>query len=144
MIDLLFELHTADPAAFFDEIDGIITTGYNPTIASASILTEWHKDPAHKRIRYIGIDTGSTVIEAIRNGSIDATIAQNPYGHGYISCVLLKLMLEGWTPKLDYQFVDAGFVVINKENVDTYQKEIDRITDSIMTDLKVKYLSAPK
>ena len=36
-------------AARMDEIDGIITTGYNPTIAAASVLTEWHKDPKHKK-----------------------------------------------------------------------------------------------
>lgn len=131
-------------AARANEIDGIITTGYNPTIASAAILTEWHKDPKHKKIRYIGIDTGSTVIQAIRDGYIDATVAQNPFGHGYISCAILKLMVDGWTPKVDYQFVDAGFIVITKDNVDTYQKEISKITDSILADLKVKYLSAPK
>ena len=131
-------------AARANEIDGIITTGYNPTIASAAILTEWHKDTKHKKIRYIGIDTGATVIQAIRDGYIDATVAQNPFGHGYISCALLKMMLDGWTPKVDYQFVDAGFIVITKDNVDTYQKEISKITDSILTDLKVKYLSAPK
>jgi ribose transport system substrate-binding protein len=131
-------------AARANEIDGIITTGYNPTIAAAAILTEWHKDHKHKKIRYIGIDTGPTVIQAIKDGYIDATIAQNPFGHGYISCTILKLMLDGWIPKAEYQFVDAGFVVVTKNNVDTYQNEVRKITDSIITDLKVKYLSAPK
>ena len=62
-------------AARMNEIDGIITTGYNPTIAAASVLSEWHRDPQHKRIRFIGIDTGSTVLQAIRDGLIDATVA---------------------------------------------------------------------
>jgi len=48
-------------AARADEIDGIICTGYNPTIAAAAVLTEWHRDPSHKRIRFVGIDTGPTV-----------------------------------------------------------------------------------
>ena len=81
-------------AARGKEIDGIITTGYNPTIAAAAILTEWHKDASHKRIRFIGIDTGRTVLQAIRDGYIDATVAQNPFGHGYISCAILKSMLR--------------------------------------------------
>jgi len=42
-------------AARMDEIDGIITTGYNPTIAAASVLAEWHKNPGHKKIRFIVI-----------------------------------------------------------------------------------------
>ena len=131
-------------AARGTEIDGIITTGYNPTLAAASILTEWHRDPGHKRIRFIGIDTGSIVIRAIRDGAIDATVAQNPFGHGYISCSLLRLMLDGWTPVQDYQFIDAGIVMVTRENVDSYAAEVRRITDGIIADLTVKYLAAPR
>jgi ribose transport system substrate-binding protein len=125
------------------EIDGIITTGYNPTIAAAAILTEWHKDPSHKRIRYIGIDTGPTVIKAIRDGAIDATVAQNPFGHGYISTTILKMMLDGWRPKMDYQFINAGAVVVTKANVDTYQVEVRNITTGIVADLTTRYLTPP-
>jgi ribose transport system substrate-binding protein len=131
-------------AARMDEIDGMITTGYNPTIAAASVLSEWHRDPKHKRIRFIGIDTGATVLQAIRDGSIDATIAQNPPGHGYISCMLLKLMLDGWTPKVPYQFVNAGIVVVTQDNLDTYAAEVRKITDGIAAELKTKYLNPPR
>ena len=62
-------------------------------MAAASILTEWHNDPRHKRLRFIGIDTDVTVLKAIREGAIDATVAQNPYGHGYVSCAILRLLL---------------------------------------------------
>jgi len=130
-------------AARGGEIDGIITTGYNPTIAAAAILTEWHKDASHKRIKFVGIDTGPTVIQAIRDGSIDATVAQNPFGHGYISCTILKLMLDGWKPVKDYQFINAGIVFVNKGNIDTYPKEVRKITDGIVADLKTKYLTPP-
>ncbi len=130
-------------AARGEEIDGIITTGYNPTIAAAAILTEWHKVPDHKRIRYIGIDTGPTVIKAIREGHIDATVAQNPFGHGYISTTLLKLMLDGWKPVKPYQFINAGTVVVTKDNVDTYATEVKKITDGIVAELRTKYLTAP-
>jgi ribose transport system substrate-binding protein len=131
-------------AARMGEIDGIITTGYNPTIAAAAVLTEWHKDAGHKRIRFIGIDTGETVLQAIRDGAIDATIAQNPPGHGYISCLLLKYLLDGWTPVKDYQFIDAGIVIVTKGNVDTYAAEVRAITDRIASELKTRYLRPPK
>jgi ribose transport system substrate-binding protein len=131
-------------AARMDEIDGIITTGYNPTIAAASVLAEWHRDPRRKRIRFIGIDTGDTVLQAIRDGAIDATVAQNPPGHGYIPCLILKLMLDGWTPAKEYQFIDAGIVVVTKDNVDTYAVEVGKITDRIAAELRVKYLLPPK
>jgi ribose transport system substrate-binding protein len=126
-----------------DEIDGIITTGWNPTVAAAAILSERHKDPNKKRIRFIGIDDDETVIKAIKDGSIDATIAQNPFGHGYISTTILKMMLEGWKPVKDYQFINAGIAVVTKANVDTYKQEVKKITDGIVADLKSKYLTAP-
>ncbi|MFQ6131025.1 MAG: sugar ABC transporter substrate-binding protein [Armatimonadota bacterium] len=130
-------------AARGEEIDGIITTGYNPTVAAAAILTEWHKDPSHKRIRFIGIDTDATVLQAIRDGYIDATIAQNPFGHGYISATILKLMLDGWTPRQDYQFINAGIVVVTADNLDTYADEVRATTDRILADVKTAYLSPP-
>jgi len=126
-------------AARTDEIDGIIATGYNPTIAAAAVLSEWHKDPRHKRIRFIGIDTGPTVLQAIRDGAIDATIAQNPLGHGYISCLVLKMLLEGRIPKADHQFIDAGIVIVTKENINTYAAEVRKITDRIAGELESRY-----
>lgn len=127
-------------AALGDGVDGIITTGYNPTIAAAAVLTEWHADPKHKRIRYIGIDTGPSVLEAIRNGSIDATVAQNPFGHGYISCTLLARMVAGAEPKEPYQFINAGHVIITRDNLDTYAAEVMAITDRIIAEIDTKYL----
>jgi ribose transport system substrate-binding protein len=126
-----------------DEIDGIITTGWNPTVAAASILSERHKDPNKKRIRFIGIDDDETVIKAIKDGSIDATIAQNPFGHGYISTTILKMMLDGWKPAKDYQFIDAGIAVVTKSNVDTYKQEVRKITDQKLAELKTVYLTPP-
>ncbi len=131
-------------AARGEEIDGIITTGYNPTIAAAAVLSEWHANRAHKRIRYIGIDTGATVMEAIRNGSIDATVSQNPFGHGYISCTILAKMTKGWTPRQPYQFINAGHIVVTKDNIDTYGVQIRAITDGIIADMDTKYLTPPK
>jgi ribose transport system substrate-binding protein len=72
---------------------------------------------------------------------IDGTIAQNPFGHGYISCALLKLMLDGWKPVKPYQFIEAGDVLITKENVETYAKDVDAITEKIKGELTTKYLS---
>ena len=72
---------------------------------------------------------------------IDGTIAQNPFGHGYVSCALLKLMLDGWKPAKPYQFIEAGDVLITKENVDTYSKEVDTITQKIKDNLTSTYLT---
>lgn len=131
-------------AARAEQIDGMIATGFNPTVAAASLLTEWHKDPRHKRIRFIGIDTHPTTLQAIRDGAIDATVAQNPFGHGYVSCALLRLLDEGWRPLEEYQFIDAGLLIVNRTNVDTYADDVRKITDRILLDMKSKCLAPPK
>jgi ribose transport system substrate-binding protein len=128
-------------AARGNEIDGIITTGYNPTVAASELLTERHKNASAKQYHFIGIDTDPITIQAIRDGAIDGTIAQNPFAHGYISCAILKLMLDGYKPVKPYQLVDAGDVLVTKDNVDTYEQQVSAITDQLKKDLTTKYLT---
>lgn len=130
-------------AARANEIDGIIATGFNPTVAAAAILTEWHKDPRHRRIRFIGIDTHPTVLQAIRTGAIDATVAQNPFGHGYVSCALLQRLNDGCTPRRPYQFINAGIIIVTKANVVTYPAEVRKKTDALLAGLN-QYLVPAK
>ncbi len=128
-----------------DEVDGMICTGNTTTLAAVALLGERHRRPGAKRIRFVGIDVlDQRVLEAIRDGSIDMSIAQNAFGHGYISCALLDLMLQGWRPNAKYQFIDAGCVPVTKENVDTFQSSIEAMTQRIVGELKTKYLSPPK
>ena len=128
-----------------DEVDGVICTGNTTTIAAVVLLGQHNRKPGAKRIRFVGIDAiDSRVTDAIRDGSVDMTLAQNPFGHGYISCALLDLMLHGWRPKADYQFIDAGCVPVTKENVDSFQRDIEAKTKTIVSELKTKYLNPPK
>ena len=128
-----------------DEVDAVICTGNTTTLAATTLLSERHRKPGAKRIHFVGIDVlDSRVLDAIRDGSIDMSIAQNAFGHGYISCALLDLMLQGWRPKTNYQFINAGCVPVTKENVDSFQPGIESLTKTIVADLKTKYLSPPK
>ncbi len=125
------------------KIDGIICTGYTTTVATAQILTEYNKT-AKKKIRFIGIDDDPVVLKAIKDGSIDATIAQNPYGHGYISCMLNKYLLDGWTVKPGAYMVNAGLLVVDKNNLNTYSGLLAAVTKDILKKLEKDYLVAPK
>jgi hypothetical protein len=100
-----------------------------------------HKNPNLKQFHFIGIDTDPITLQAIRDGAIDGTIAQNPFAHGYISCALLKYMLEGYKPTKPYQLVDAGDILVTKDNVDTYSQQIAAITEQLKKDLTTKYLT---
>ncbi|MXW79791.1 MAG: substrate-binding domain-containing protein, partial [Gemmatimonadetes bacterium] len=131
-------------SARIEEIDGVICTGYTPTVAAATILSEWNQTPDNKRIHFVGIDTDSVVLDAIRQGAIDATVSQNPYGHGYITCALLSYLLDGWQANPDRYFINSGTVLVTKDNVDTFEDEVRAITAQIMGELETKYLSPPR
>ncbi|PTY07468.1 hypothetical protein DB347_09215 [Opitutaceae bacterium EW11] len=126
-----------------DEIDGVICTGYTTTVAAALLLAEHNRRSGAKRIRFVGLDTDERVLAAIRDGWVDATVAQNPFGHGYLSCALLDLLRQGWIPRSAYTFVDSGSVVVTRENVDSFQGGIEKATAEILAELKTKYLRAP-
>ena len=77
-------------------MDGVICTGNTTTIAAVVLLGQHNRKAGAKRIRFVGLDAiDPRVTDAIRDGSVDMTLAQNPFGHGYISCALLDLMLHG-------------------------------------------------
>ena len=72
------------------EIDGIVCTGMVTSVGMTQTLEDYYeKQGTDKHIYAIGIDTDEGVMNGIESGTIDATIAQNPLGHGYISCKLL-------------------------------------------------------
>ncbi len=126
-----------------DEVDGVICTGYTTTVAAATLLAEHNRTPGAKRIRFVGLDTDDRVLAAIREGAIDMTLAQNPHGHGYISCALLGLLIDGWKPRWPYQFIDSGCVPVTKENIDSFPADIETMSATIVAQLKTKYLLPP-
>jgi ribose transport system substrate-binding protein len=127
-------------SANIDKVDGIIATGYTPTVAIAQVLTEYKSKDGARTIHAIGIDTDPIVMTAIKDGIMDGTIVQNPYGHGYLSLLLLQYLSEGYKPKADAYFVDAGFAYANKDNLETYSEEILKVTEQIKSELLDKYL----
>ncbi|MBU9728331.1 sugar ABC transporter substrate-binding protein [Diplocloster modestus] len=116
-------------------IDGIICTGNTTSVGMALTLPDYYQQMGtDKHIYCIGIDTDETVIKAINDGIVDATVAQNPYGHGYISCALLQKMAEGKSVS-DYTFVDTGVVLVTKDNSADFSADLDAKTKEIMSDL---------
>ena len=125
-------------AANREDIDGIICTGFTTTVASAQILNVLNADS--REIAFVGIDDDPVVLDAIRRGTIDMTVAQNPYGQGYISLMMNKLMSEGYTPKAGKYFVNSGIAMVTKDNVDTYAKDLTDVTNEILDTLTTEYL----
>jgi ribose transport system substrate-binding protein len=127
-------------SANIDEVDGIIATGYTPSVAIAQALTEYKSQGGERAIHAVGIDTDPIVMTAIKDGIMDGTIVQNPYGHGYLSLLLLQYLSEGYKPKADGYFVNAGFAYANQGNLETYSEDILKVTEQIKAELLDKYL----
>jgi ribose transport system substrate-binding protein len=129
-------------SAHVKEIDGIISTETNGTEAVSKLLTEYHSK-GNRYIHFIGIDTEPNIMKAIKAGYVDGTMAQNPYGHGYLSVLLLKYLKEGWTPKDGSYNVNAGHFMVTKANADTYEMDQLKITKKLASEFETKLLNPP-
>jgi len=132
-------------AADAANIGGIIATGYVSSVIAARAL----ENLGDGRIKMIGIDDDPIVLEAINKGVIQGTMAQNPYGQGYIAAYALKRLHEGCSmnPNAVFDenpqnatFIDSGTLLISKDNLKSYRDELKGIADGIISGFDAKYL----
>jgi ribose transport system substrate-binding protein len=121
-------------------VNGIICTGYVPSVALSKILTDYEMKNK-KHIAGVGIDTDPVTLKAIEDGYLDGTISQNPFGHGYLSMLALKYMSEGRKPRAGVYNINAGIVMVTKANMSTYNNDLTKVTNTIKADLTKKYLT---
>jgi len=150
LIQTISDIDAAEPAqnaissllaAKRSELDGIVATAYIP---SATVARQF-KQLGENRIKAILIDTDQSVLDGIKEGYIEGTMSQNPWGMAYIASYTLKLLEDGYTWKDDAPyFINAGTFLVNKENIDNYDGLVDQTTKDILKDWETKYLNAPK
>jgi len=135
-------------AAQKDQIGGMIATGYISSVVAATAL----KNLGDKRIKFVGIDDDKIVLDGIRDGFVSGTMAQNPYGQGYIGAYALDQLASGCTVKADApwiatpqtaHFIDSGTLLISAANVDTYKDDLKKLTADIQSKFKATYLNCP-
>jgi ribose transport system substrate-binding protein len=115
---------------------GVVTTGQIATAGLVSVL-----NGLNRNIVAVGIDTDEATMQAIRNGKFYGTMAQNPYGHGYLSLQLLKELSSGAKVRPGKYFVNSGVALVTKDNIDTYSSDITAVTNKIKANLYTEYLS---
>jgi ribose transport system substrate-binding protein len=91
-------------------VEGIICTGYVPTVALSKILTDYSAKNK-KVIQGVGIDTDPVTLKAIEEGYLAGTISQNPFGTDTSRCwpSVHVRGLEG--PRRAYN-INAGIVMV--------------------------------
>jgi ribose transport system substrate-binding protein len=135
-------------AAHAGDIDGIVTTAWVPAVVTANAL----RKIGDKRIKMVGIDHDEVVLKAIKDGYVNGTMLQNPYGQGYIGSYALDRIRHGCKVKADApfktialtnRFIDSGTVYADKDAVDNYVGSMQAITKKIFADFASTYLTCP-
>ena len=70
-----------------------MTSAYVPSTVAATAL----RNLGDKRIKMVGIDDDPIVLDAIKDGFLVGTMAQNPYGQAYIGAQVLGMLVNGCT-----------------------------------------------
>jgi ribose transport system substrate-binding protein len=123
-------------AAKGPQINGIVNTAYNPAVASAAGVKQ-----SGLPIKVIAIDDDPTIIAGVKDGSVSATVLQNPVGQAYVGAYALMKLAGGCTMQQSGVVVDSGSFVVTKANVATYDNDRQTKTDSLKSDFDSKYLS---
>jgi ribose transport system substrate-binding protein len=119
------------------DINGIVTTAYNPAVAA----TDGVKTTGLP-ISVIAIDDDPVVLQAIRDGIIAGTVVQNPWGQAYAgSWVLAALQSGACTMNTPGQIVDSGSFLVTKDTVDTYDALRQSTSMDILKAFQTEYMT---
>ena len=123
-------------AAKGSQINGVVTTAYNPAVAAAEGVKQ-----SGLPIKVIAIDDDQTILDAIKDGSVSGTVVQNPVGQAYVGSYVLMKLAGGCTMKTSGVVVDSGSFVVTKDKVDTYDSERQAKTTELKGAFDSQYLS---
>jgi ribose transport system substrate-binding protein len=123
-------------AAKGSQINGIVNTAYNPAVASASAVAQ-----SHLPIKVVAIDDDPTILAGIKDGSVAATVVQNPVGQAYVGAYGLMKLEGGCTMKTPGVAIDSGSFVVTQANVATYDTQRQDKTKQLKADFDSTYLS---
>ena len=95
---------------FPDGVAIICSNNDDMAIAAASTAK---KNPAYANTIFLGFDGQLSACEAIANGELTMSAAQNNYDIGYKAVEEMVRVLQGGEPK---DFVDTGTEIVTKDN----------------------------
>jgi ribose transport system substrate-binding protein len=92
---------------------GVFTPNESTTFG---MLLALQKAKLAGKLKFIGFDASDKLVQAVRNGEIDALVMQNPFNMGYLSVKALVTALRG--AKVEAR-TDTGAKLVDKGNLDT-------------------------
>lgn len=94
-------------------VDGVFCPNESTTLGMLGALQE---AKLAGKIKFVGFDATPALVEAIKNGDIQALVAQDPTRMGYLGVKAAIAAIKG--DKVD-TVIDTGVHVITKENLDS-------------------------
>jgi ribose transport system substrate-binding protein len=128
------------------QTNGIISTAWIPSVVASTSL----RTLGDKRIKMVAIDHDPIVLGAIKDGFINGTMLQNPYGQAYLGTYVLDKVLSGCKFKADApfaktaqtaKFIDTGTLFIGADQVDKYVDGLKALTDQLRAKIDSDFLS---
>ena len=99
---------------------------YNPPACIDAIREAGKLD----QIKVCGFDEQESFLQAIKDGHAHGTISQQPWNYGYNSVKLLKSIMDGDTSAIpENRFIDVGYKVITKANIDEFWAEKKKMAE---------------
>jgi len=129
-------------------LNGIITSAWIPAVVASSSL----RTIGDKRIKMVAIDHDPIVLAAIKDGFVNGTMLQNPYGQAYLGAYALNKVLSGCKFKdsapfaktvQTARFIDTGTLFIGADQVGNYVDGLKVLTGQLRTSLDKDFLSCP-
>ena len=82
-------------------------------------LEELRKARVEVNVKYVGFDFTPGLIRSLRDGEIDALVAQNPRKMGYLA---VKTLVQHLRKETVEERIDMGIEIITKERLENEQE----------------------
>lgn len=98
---------------FGREVEGVFAP--NESSATGMLLALRDAGLAGGKVKFVGFDTGTQTVAALRSGDIQGLVVQNPFKMGYLGVKTMVAALQGKSVEKD---IDTGCELITGENID--------------------------
>ncbi len=98
---------------FGDRVEGIFTPNESATVG---MLTALQDEGRVGKIKFVGFDASTTLVDALRSQQIQGLVVQNPVKMGYLGVMTLVAHLQGQPVE---KRIDTGVVLITPEALDS-------------------------
>jgi ribose transport system substrate-binding protein len=114
---------------FGREVDGVFAP--NESSATGMLLALRDAGLAGGKVKFVGFDSGTQIVEGLRSGDLQGLVLQNPFKMGYLGVKTMIASLQGKTVPKD---IDTGCELVTKDNMD------DPATAELLKPPLAKYL----